>query len=128
VTGVVVGLGARRGATAADLRAAVDVTLAGAGLAAVDVTILATVDRRAGAHAVRTLVLDLGCLLVTVPAAELARQAVPHPSATVAAAVGTPSVAEAAALVAAGSGAELLVPKRVFPGVTVAIARGLPGT
>jgi cobalt-precorrin 5A hydrolase len=100
--------------------------LAEAGLAAADVTILATVDRRAGEHAVRELALDRGWLLAALPVAELARQQVPHPSVTVAAAVGTPSVAEAAALRAAGAGSELIVPKRGFPRVTVAVARGVP--
>jgi cobalamin biosynthesis protein CbiG len=47
---------------------------------------------------------------------------VPNPSGAVAAAVGTPSVAEAAALCAAGPSGSLLLPKRVFRGVTVAIA------
>jgi cobalamin biosynthesis protein CbiG len=62
-------------------------------------------------------------------AAALAGQAVPHPSGPVAAAVGTASVAEAAALLAAGPGAALVLPKTVHGGVTVAIARaaGPPG-
>jgi cobalamin biosynthesis protein CbiG len=42
----------------------------------------------------------------------------------VAAVAGTPSVAEAAALLAAGPGAVLIVPKCVFARSTVAIARG----
>ncbi|WP_436530037.1 cobalamin biosynthesis protein [Actinoplanes sp. HUAS TT8] len=45
--------------------------------------------------------------------------------ARVLAAVGTPSVAEAAALLAAGDGAELMLAKRIINGVTVAIARPL---
>ncbi|MFI1988654.1 cobalamin biosynthesis protein [Actinoplanes sp. NPDC020271] len=43
-------------------------------------------------------------------------------SGRVAAAVGTPSVAEAAALLAAGAGTVLILPKRILGGVTVAIA------
>lgn len=58
---------------------------------------------------------------------ELAAVAVPHPSARVAAATGTPAVAEAAALLAAGTGAVLLVPKTTGEGVTVAVAAGVPG-
>jgi cobalamin biosynthesis protein CbiG len=53
------------------------------------------------------------------PAAALARVAVPAPSARVAAAVGTASVAEAAALLAGGS---LLVGRTVHGRVTVAVA------
>jgi cobalt-precorrin 5A hydrolase len=111
---LILGVGARRGAGAADLRAA-------------DIAVLATVDRRAGEPAVRDLAAGRGWRLVALPAAELAGQPVPHPSPAVAAAVGTPSVAEAAALRAAGPGGALVVAKRVFPGVTVAIARGAPG-
>jgi cobalt-precorrin 5A hydrolase/precorrin-3B C17-methyltransferase len=48
---------------------------------------------------------------------------VPNPSAVVEAEVGTPSVAEAAALAAAGTGAELVVTKRKGASVTIAIAR-----
>src|SRR5207344_2790207 len=48
---------------------------------------------------------------------------VPTPSAVVADAVGTPSVAEAAALLAAGSGAELVVHKQANAVATVAVAR-----
>ncbi len=49
--------------------------------------------------------------------------AVPHPSDVVDAAVGTPSVAEAAALVGAGAGATLAVTKRRGERATVAVAR-----
>ncbi len=53
----------------------------------------------------------------------------PTPSAVVADAVGTPSVAEAAALLAAGPGAELVVHKQANAVATVAVARraGPPG-
>ena len=50
---------------------------------------------------------------------------VPTPSGTVRAAVGTPSVAEAAALLAAGPGAELVVTKRTSAHAAVAVARRL---
>ncbi len=69
--------------------------------------------------------------LLTYPAAELAAVAVPHPSDVVWAAVGTPSVAEAAALHAAarlagGAPVELVAPKFVCDDVTVAAARIRP--
>jgi cobalt-precorrin 5A hydrolase len=47
---------------------------------------------------------------------------VPNPGEAARTATGTPSVAEAAALLAAGPGAVLLLPKRARDGVTVAIA------
>jgi cobalt-precorrin 5A hydrolase len=121
---IVVGVGSRRGVSVGELRAAVDAVLGEAGLGPGDVTSLATIDRRAGDLGVRELVLDLGWRLAGWSAVELARQGVPHPSPGVGAAVGTPSVAEAAALLAAGPGSELIVPKRVFRCVTAAVARG----
>jgi cobalamin biosynthesis protein CbiG len=124
---IVLGLGARSGTAVADLRAAVDAVLAEAGLTAADVSVLATVERRAAEPAVRELALALGWRLTSRTVEELAAQSVPHPSVTVAAKVGSPSVAEASALVTAGPGAELIVPKRVFPCVTLALAAGVPG-
>ncbi|MFF5081550.1 cobalamin biosynthesis protein [Actinoplanes sp. NPDC000266] len=121
---LVVGLGARRGTGTAVLRAAVDEVLAAGGISVAEVGVLATVERRAGETGVRRLALDLGWLLVGLSPDELAGQVVPHPSSVVASAVGTPSVAEAAALCAAGAGAALVVPKTVFSSVTVAVARG----
>ncbi|MEU8817124.1 cobalamin biosynthesis protein [Actinoplanes sp. NPDC048796] len=120
---LVLGLGARRGAGPAALRAAVDEVLTAAGLAVAAIGTLATVDRRAADPAVRDLASARGWRLAGLPAAELARRPVPHPSWTVASAVGTPSVAEAAALCAAGPDSVLLVPKTVVASVTVAIAR-----
>ncbi len=59
---------------------------------------------------------------MTHPATTLRDVAVATPSAVVDAHVGTPSVAEAAALLAAGAGA-LLVPKRRSARATCAVAR-----
>jgi cobalt-precorrin 5A hydrolase len=61
----------------------------------------------------------------THAAAALAAVAVPTPSPVVAAHVGTPSVAEAAALLSAGADG-LLVPKRRSAHATCAIARQAP--
>lgn len=124
---IALGLGARRGTSVADLRTAVDAVLAEAGLTAAEVTVLATLDRRAAEPGVRELALDLQCRLVGRTAEELAGQSVPNPSRTVAGVLRTPSVAEASALLAAGPGAGLIVPKRVFPCVTLALAAGVPG-
>ncbi|WP_250004046.1 cobalamin biosynthesis protein [Actinoplanes sp. M2I2] len=124
---VAVGVGARPGVPAAVLRAAVDAVLSSAGLTPADVSVLATVDRRAAEPAVRDLAADRGWRLLALPAAVLAQQPVPNPSGVVAAAVGTPSVAEAAALSAAGPAGALLTPKRISGGVTVALAALAPG-
>jgi cobalt-precorrin 5A hydrolase len=118
----VVGMGARRGTPIADLKNAVDTVLREAGLTDADVRILATVERRAAEHGVREMAREKGWELASLTAAELALQDVPNPSDAVRAAIGTGSVAEAAALRAAGSGSQLVVAKRILGGVTVAVA------
>ncbi|CAL9572262.1 Rv2231c family pyridoxal phosphate-dependent protein CobC [Streptomyces sp. enrichment culture] len=107
---VVVGVGASTGVDAAEVLALVEGCLREAGLPVTSVAELATVDARADEPGVVAAARRLGVPLVARGAGELARVAVPHPSAVALAAVGTPSVAEAAAL--AGGGV-LLVPKRV---------------
>ncbi|MFD0525123.1 cobalamin biosynthesis protein [Paractinoplanes durhamensis] len=87
-----------------------------------DVRALATIDRRAAEDGVRALATAYGWEVVSLAAAELVGYDVPTPSETVADAVGTPSVAEAAALAAAGGRAVLILPKTTFPGITVAVA------
>nr|WP_296074243.1 cobalamin biosynthesis protein [uncultured Actinoplanes sp.] len=119
---IVVGVGARGAATTEELRAAVDTVLEQAGIAGTDVAILATVARRAADHAVREMAREKGWRLSGWPAEELARQRVPNPSVTVAGRAGTPSVAEAAALCAAGPRGRLIVTKRILRNVTVAVA------
>jgi cobalamin biosynthesis protein CbiG len=86
------------------------------------VTAIATVDRRATEPCMVALAADHGVPLAIHAAADLAEVAVPTPSAVVAAHVGTPSVAEAAALLTAGAGATLVVPKRRSAHATCAIA------
>lgn len=79
------------------------------------VAVLATVTARAREAALLAVAEKLGVPLRAFPAAELARVRVPHPSDFSRTAMGTPSVAEAAALLA--SGGTLLVPKtRSAPG------------
>ncbi|WP_433825378.1 cobalamin biosynthesis protein [Actinoplanes sp. CA-015351] len=119
---IVVGLGSRSGVTTAALAAAVRQVLADAGLGFPDVTALATLDRRASSSEVRVLVAEAGWRLVGFSAGELAAVQVPSPSATVAAVTGTPSVAEAAALLAAGPNGGLIVPKKIIGTITVAVA------
>ncbi|HEX2041084.1 MAG TPA: precorrin-3B C(17)-methyltransferase [Acidimicrobiales bacterium] len=118
---LVVGVGASTGAPATEVAELVASALRGAGLAAASVAEVATIDRRAGDPAVGAL----GLPVRAFSAAELAAAAslVPSPSAVVAAAVGTPSVAEAAALLAAGPGARLVVTKTASAHATVAVAR-----
>ncbi|MFB7327353.1 MULTISPECIES: precorrin-3B C(17)-methyltransferase [unclassified Streptomyces] len=106
---LVVGVGASRGAPADEVVGLVEGALAEAGLSAASLAELATVDAKAEEPGVVEAARRLGVPLVTYSADELAAVDVPNPSRAPLAAVGTPSVAEAAALVRGG---ELLVPKR----------------
>lgn len=88
-------------------------------LAMASVAEVATIDRRSASPAI----VALGLPVRSFGAAQLAEVAVPSPSSVVAAAVGTPSVCEAAALLASGPGGTLVVPKQRAAHCTVAIAR-----
>ncbi len=104
-----VGVGAGRGVSADTVLGLIEETLRDAGLPADDVVELATVAAKAEEPGIVLAAARLGVPLRSYAATELARVAVPNPSAAVAARAGTPSVAEAAAL---AGGGELLVPKR----------------
>lgn len=80
-----------------------------AGLSSREVVELVTVDAKAGEPGLVAAAARLGVPLRTHPAGVLARIEVPHPSGAPLSAVGTGSVAEAAAL---AGGGQLLVPKR----------------
>ena len=117
---VVLGIGARAAVWPPELDAAADSALSLAGLTAADVSAVASLDRRA--PVLEPFARRRGWALVVFPPERLAVVVAPNPSARVAAATGVPSVAEAAALAAAGTGAWLLVPKTIVRGVTVAVA------
>ena len=114
---LVAGVGASSNAAADAAAALLDTALAG--LARESLAEVATIDRRAA----DPVVTSLGLPVRTFTAEALAAVDVPTPSEVVRAAVGTASVAEAAALLAAGPGAELVVPKQAGKEATVAIAR-----
>lgn len=106
-----VGIGAGRGVGADEVIGLVRRVLEEAGLAPRHVAELATVDAKAGEPGLLAAADRLDLPLRSYPAAVLAAVEVPNPSDAARAAVGTPSVAEAAALTAAGGGAWLVVPK-----------------
>jgi cobalamin biosynthesis protein CbiG len=111
-----VGIGAATGVTAEEVLAAVDAVLP----PGADDVRLATLDRRTAEPGLAAAATRRGWPLTGFPAAALAGVVVPTPSARVASAVGTASVAEAAALLGGGA---LVVPKTVHGRVTVAVAR-----
>lgn len=115
---LVVGVGATSDADDG-LADALDQVLSEAGLSRASLESVATLDRRRDQPGLRALGLDVDAFT----AEELARIDVPNPSDAVRSWVGTPSVAEAAALASAGPDAELVVPKRAFGRWTIALAR-----
>ncbi|AKJ13977.1 Precorrin methylase [Streptomyces incarnatus] len=117
---LVVGVGASRGAPAEEVLGLVEGALREAGLSPRSVAELATVDAKAEEPGIVAAAERLGVPLVTYSAEELAAVEVPNPSDAPLAAVGTPSVAEAAALLPGG---ELLVPKRKSAMATCAVVR-----
>lgn len=127
---LVVGVGASRGVDADEVLGLIKDTLRGSGLRARDVAALATLDTRASEPGIVGAAASLGVVVRTYTAAELAVVRVPNPSDAARGAVGTPSVAEAAAL---AGGGELIVPKRKscpgggVPMATCAVARRMPG-
>ena len=113
------GVGASTGAPPEAVADLLDAALDRAGLARASVVEVATLDRKTAEPALQALGLPRrGFAAHALRAIE-----VPTRSSVVAEAVGTPSVAEAAALLAAGPGAELVVPKQANAVATVAVAR-----
>ncbi len=119
---VVAGLGSRRGVSVEAVLAAIGAAAGAHGRPQAQIALLATGDAKSGEAAFAEAALRLGVPLEIVPAARIAAQAVPGRSAASLAFAGTGSMAEAAALAAAGQGARLLGPRTVFGPVTCALA------
>jgi len=121
---LVLGVGASRGVAAPEVEHLVASVLRSAGLSPASVAAVATVDAKAEEAGLVELCARRGWPLVTYPAARLAEVDVPNPSDEPAKVLGTPSVAEAAALL--HSAGELVVQKRKSAMATVAVARRPP--
>ena len=119
---LVVGLGASSGVSAEELEGLIVQVLEG--FSPLSVTCVATVDAKRDEPGIVEVCRHRGWSLVTFAADALARMPVPNPSDAPMRAVGTPSVAEAAALLA--SGGDLVVEKRKSPMATAAVARRRP--
>ncbi|MEM8610765.1 MAG: precorrin-3B C(17)-methyltransferase [Cyanobacteria bacterium P01_H01_bin.105] len=120
------GLGCERGTSAALIEASIRQVLRDRNLAWSSIAGIASVDLKQDEVAFQTLAEQHQWPLRFFSAAQLADLSVPNPSDVVAQAVGTPSVAEAAALLASQS-QTLVITKQVFKGdqgaCTVAVAR-----
>lgn len=117
---LVIGIGSSRGVTADEVGELVDAALADAGLSPLAVHTVATVDAKADEAGIHAAAAARGWPVVCLSATHLGDIEVPNPSEVVRDAVGTPSVAEAAAL---HLGGQLVVEKRRSAMATVAIAR-----
>lgn len=116
---IVAGIGASSAPPREEVATLLAGALADAGVSRLSLRAIATIDRRATESAFEAL----GLPVIAYTAAELATVIVPNPSEVVETAVGTPSVAEAAALLGAGPNATLVLQKRASPHATVALAR-----
>lgn len=141
---LVVGMGASRGVSTDEARLLLHTTMEAAGLAVECVAAIATAEIKGDEPGLVDLARELGVPLVTHSADALGRVTVPNPSEVVRAAVGVPSVSEAAALLGAQPcldavgqssqssytvrqiDAELVVTKTASAMATVAIARHRP--
>jgi cobalt-precorrin 5A hydrolase/precorrin-3B C17-methyltransferase len=125
---LVLGVGCRRGVPTDEILAHVRATLRAAGLAEGSVCRLATADLKRDEPGLHGCAAALGVPVTTYPSATLRAAAQrlltpDHASPIVERLAGTPSVSEPAALLAAGPGAVLVVPKRTAARVTCAVAR-----
>jgi 5,6-dimethylbenzimidazole synthase len=100
---VALGIGCDRGTPLATLERAVDEALAMAGLQRGQVIGVGSITLKADEPGLLALAAQAGWPLHFYPATQLAEVVVPHPSETVRRHTGTPSVSEAAALLAAGT-------------------------
>lgn len=118
------GVGASRGAPEEELESLARRALGDAGLAAGAVACVVSVDLKADEPAVHRLAERLGVPARFLPRERLAaeRDRIATPSPAVERELGIPSVAEAAALAAAGARGRLVVAKRRGPHTTVAVA------
>jgi cobalt-precorrin 5A hydrolase len=131
---VALGLGCDRNTPAQTIHQAIQEALASVGLTFGDVQAVASIDLKADEPGLNAVVEAAGWPIHFYPAHALAVVTVPNPSETVRRYTGTPSVAEAAALLCAGAEVDLthlLVEKHRLRGAdgrnaTVSIAR-IPG-
>ncbi|MCB1943523.1 MAG: cobalamin biosynthesis protein [Candidatus Accumulibacter sp.] len=123
------GLGCDRGTPAATISQAISEALACCGGQMSDVHAVASIDLKADEAGLLQVARERGWCIHFYPAADLAAVDVPNPSETVRRHTGSPSVSEAAALLAAGADkADLIVEKHKLRGpdgrnATISIAR-----
>lgn len=105
---LVVGVGASKGVAYDEIHETLRAALDTAGLTRARVVAVASATAKRDEPAIRALADELGAAMLWLPPERLAAIRVPNPSPTVRAAVGTPSVAEAAALAVTRGGVLVL--------------------
>ena len=126
-----VGIGCERGASGITIAQAIQTIFRSHHLAAGAIAGIASLDRKADEAGLLEFCRDRALPLRFFSAEQLRSVPIPHPSQSVAAAVGTPSVAEAAAIWGSNQGS-LRVSKQIVRGeagskaVTIAIAQAEP--
>jgi cobalt-precorrin 5A hydrolase len=123
-TMIVAGVGCRRGASAPDIEAAIQAALVRAGITAQALDCIATTAAKQSEAGIAAAATKFGVDVVLVTDAELqaAGGRTTTRSERVLALTGVPSVAEAAALAAAGPTARLISPRLVIGAATCALA------
>jgi len=129
VNNVILGMGCDRGTALATLEAAIDEALSTIALDRRAIKGLATIDKKGDELGLLQLTEMYGWPMQFFTAAQLAEVEVPNPSEVVKQYMGTPAVAEAAALLAARAGVnDLLIEKHKYRGsdgknATVSVVR-----
>jgi cobalt-precorrin 5A hydrolase len=123
---IVAGIGCRKGASAAEISAAIADALARAGLGTQALDLVAAPESKGGEQGVAAAAAALGVPLMLVAKADLeaAGARTQTRSERVLALIGVPSVAEAAALAAGGPAARLILPRITVGVATCALAVG----
>jgi cobalt-precorrin 5A hydrolase len=121
---IVAGVGCRRGAPAPDIETAIRTALARAGIGDDALDAIATTQTKGAEAGIAAAAQKLGVrvVLVTEPELKAASARTSTRSERVLALTGVPSVAEAAALAAAGPSARLVGPRLVIGAATCALA------
>jgi cobalt-precorrin 5A hydrolase len=125
---IVAGVGCRRGTSATEIEAAIRAALAQAGIAADALGTIATTAAKHDEAGIEAAAINFGVGVVLLSDAELkaAGERTETKSERVLALTGVPSLAEAAALAAAGPSARLLSRRLVLGSATCALAVSEP--
>jgi cobalamin biosynthesis protein CbiG len=121
---IVAGIGCRRGAAAGDIEAAIRTALAHAGATTADLGLIATSTAKQTEAGLTTAASTFGVGIIPISDTDLkaAGERVVTRSDRVLALTGVPSLAEAAALAAAGPSSRLVACRLVVGGATCALA------